>query len=140
MKKNNVCKFKALAEEEKEISYNLREIIADKIDMASRERSLRIDYEYITNTIRMYLEIEMTKLSSEINVNGFSGFAAAAFNMYKGYCDGSTLEKMLEKAIQERTNKPYSNNDKNEPTTTTSATAEVKSSKNKKTHFKNKVR
>ena len=100
-------KLKADIEEEKAISYGLRETIADKIDMANRERSLRIDFEYLTNTMRMYLEIEMTKLSSEININGFSGFAAAAFNMYKGYCNGSTLEKMLEKAVQERTSTPY---------------------------------
>jgi hypothetical protein len=94
-------------EEEQIISLGLRSTITEKVEILHRERDLRIDFEYITNTIRMYLEVEMMKLNTEINVSGFSSFAVAAFNMYKGYCDGA-LETLVVNAINERKKSPRS--------------------------------
>jgi len=94
-------------EEEQIISLALRSSITEKVKVLHRERDLRIDFEYITNTLRMYIEVEMMKLNTEMNVSGFSSFAVAAFNMYKDYCDGA-LEKLVADAINERKKSPRS--------------------------------
>ena len=77
-------------------------ILKEKDKLIEGEKSLRMDLQYLVDTIRMYLEIEIMKLSAEINANGLRGFTAAAFNMYRGYCEG-VLEKMITEAVETRT-------------------------------------
>jgi len=77
-------------------------LMKEKERIIEGEKSLRMDLQYMLDTLRMYLEIEMMKLSAEINSNGLRGFTAAAFNMYRGYCEG-LLEKMITEAVEKRT-------------------------------------
>ena len=77
-------------------------MIKDKDNLLEREKTLRTDLQYMLDTIRMYLEIEMMKLSAEINANGLRGFTSVAFNMYRGYCEG-VLENMINEAVETRT-------------------------------------
>lgn len=77
-------------------------LLKEKDKMIESEKSLRMDLQYLVDTMRMYLEIEMMKLSAEINANGLRGFTAVAFNMYRGYCEG-VLEKMITEAVENRT-------------------------------------
>ena len=92
-------------EDEKSISNGLLKTIALKEAMLCREKDLRIDFEYLCNTMRMYLEIEMTKIEQGLKINGIDGFSAAAFTMYKGYCNGE-FENILTKSISERSSIP----------------------------------
>jgi hypothetical protein len=77
-------------------------LLKEKDSLIEREKTLRMDLQYMLDTLRMYLEIEMMKLSTEINTNGLRGFTAVAFNMYRGYCEG-LLEKMITEAVEART-------------------------------------
>jgi chromosome segregation ATPase len=77
-------------------------IIKDKDKMITAEKTLRSDLQYMLDTIRMYLEIEMMKISAEINANGLRGFTCVAFNMYRGYCEGK-LDQMINEAVETRT-------------------------------------
>jgi hypothetical protein len=92
-------------EDEKSISNGLLKTIALKEAMLCREKDLRIDFEYLCNTMRMYLEVEMTKIEQGLKINGIDGFSAAAFTMYKGYCNGE-FENILTKSISERSSIP----------------------------------
>jgi len=92
-------------ENERSISAELLKTLKIKEAIACRECDLRKDFEYLTNTIRMYLEVEMTKMAAELKASGISGFAIAAFSMYKGYCNGH-FENLLTESIKERTKTP----------------------------------
>jgi hypothetical protein len=95
---NNLVKE---VENERSISAGLLKTLKIKEAIAFREKSLREDFEYLCNTMRMYLEVEMTKMAAEIEASGIAGFAIAAFSMYKGYCTGA-FEEILVKAINAR--------------------------------------
>jgi len=99
-------------EEEKILSSNLHKTIIEKVDLMHRERDLRQDLEHLTNTMRMYLELEMMQLNAAIINSGFTEFAKVAFEMYKGYCNGK-LENMLSNVLEERKKVPRSS--KNPP-------------------------
>lgn len=99
-------------EEEKVISSNLHKTITEKVAIMHNERDLRQDFEHITNTMRMYLEIEMMQLCAALTNSGFTEFAKTAYDMYKGYCDGK-LENMIMNVVEERKKVPRSS--KNPP-------------------------
>ena len=99
-------------EEEKILSSNLHKTIIEKVDLMHRERDLRQDLEHLTNTMQMYLELEMMQLNAAIINSGFTEFAKVAFEMYKGYCNGK-LENMLSNVLEERKKVPRSS--KNPP-------------------------
>ena len=101
-------------EEEKVISSNLHKTITEKVAIMHNERDLRQDFEHLTNTFRMYLELEMMQLNAALVNSGFTEFAKTAYEMYKGYCDGK-LENMLKNVIEERKKVPRSS--KNPPPT-----------------------
>ena len=99
---NNLMKE---VDNERSISAGLLKTLKIKEAIAFREKSLREDFEYLCNTMRMYLEVEMTKMAAEIEASGIAGFAIAAFAMYKGYCTGA-FEEILVKAINTRKTSP----------------------------------
>lgn len=99
-------------EEEKVISSNLHKTITEKVAIMHNERDLRQDFEHLTNTMRMYLELEMMQLNAALVNSGFTEFAKTAYEMYKGYCDGK-LENMLINVVEQRKKVPRSS--KNPP-------------------------
>ena len=101
-------------EEEKVISSNLHKTITEKVAIMHNERDLRQDFEHLTNTFRMYLELEMMQLNAALVNSGFTEFAKTAYEMYKGYCDGK-LENMLINVVEQRKKVPRSS--KNPPPT-----------------------
>jgi hypothetical protein len=99
---NNLMKE---VDNERSISAGLLKTLKIKEAIAFREKCLREDFEYLCNTMRMYLEVEMTKMAAEIEASGIAGFTIAAFTMYKGYCTGA-FEEILVKAINTRKTSP----------------------------------
>ena len=94
-------------DEERLLSSNLNKTVTEKVTIMHNERDLRQDFEHITNTIRMYLELEMMQMNAAIVNSGFTEFAKVAYEMYKGYCEGK-LETMLMNVIEERKKVPRS--------------------------------
>jgi chromosome segregation ATPase len=104
---NIIHKLTKELEEEKLLSSNLHKTVTEKVAIMHNERDLRQDFEHLTNTMRMYLELEMMQLNAALINSGFTEFAKTAYEMYKGYCDGK-LENMLINVVEERKKVPRS--------------------------------